>query len=133
MTVPQSGQAATALQQVQGQRRSEIQLDHAFAVLGRAVQLGFLDIQLGGVAADAVQAEAGVQAADAHAAGQRFAGGRRGRDVQRGRVHGHWLLCGSIASLGMATLASTLVARAAGSVMSPWKTTSRPATSSADF
>ncbi|KAG0773048.1 hypothetical protein G6F22_015214 [Rhizopus arrhizus] len=32
---PQSGQAATALQQVQGQRRSEIQLDHAFAVLGR--------------------------------------------------------------------------------------------------
>ncbi|KAG1432776.1 hypothetical protein G6F57_022710 [Rhizopus arrhizus] len=44
-----------------------------------------------------------------------------------------WLLCGSIASLGMATLASTLVARAAGSVMSPWKTTSRPATSSADL
>ncbi|MNI58693.1 hypothetical protein D3C73_1138160 [compost metagenome] len=45
----------------------------------------------------------------------------------------NWLLWGSMASLGMATLASTLVARAAGSVMSPWKTTSRPAISSDDF
>ncbi|MOA66483.1 hypothetical protein D3C78_1932600 [compost metagenome] len=35
--------------------------------------------------------------------------------------------------MGIATLASTLVARAAGSVMSPWNTTSRPAISSDDF
>ncbi len=44
-----------------------------------------------------------------------------------------WRLCGSMDSLGMATLASTLVAAAAGSVTSPWNTTSRPATSSADL